>query len=375
MDQKNTAIPTTQSGNASQRDWLLVLLAITILPCVYYGERVGLVLGVSLLSAVVGTAAFRLIRGIRDIPDLSCLTVGMIVGLMLPVNVPLFIPALASLFAVCVCREAFGGQHYVFHPAAAGLALVTVLWPETVFSYYDMKAGGGVTLWEGVCTVTQSPAASLKKGIVSDLQPFDMLFGRYAGPMGATAAVVIVAGFLFLLVRRRIDFRMPLGMLLTASAVVTMVPVCLLSSLIGQRLPIWMRPPISVVLAAALLWLVHVWQPWLLRTTGEVGCLMAVGSVMLSHASDYAPGHVLMGTLADSLGAAFGFGAVAVIVGGLRTLLAGSVWWQQGDVWGIVPSEVAAQPFFGLLLLGVLAAALQKGNQVRRKWAKRREES
>lgn len=41
---------------------------------------------------------------------------------MLPVNVPLFIPALASLFAVCVCREAFGGQHYVFHPAAAGLA-------------------------------------------------------------------------------------------------------------------------------------------------------------------------------------------------------------------------------------------------------------
>lgn len=64
MDQKNTAIPTTQSGNASQRDWLLVLLAITILPCVYYGERVGLVLGVSLLSAVVGTAAFRLIRGI-----------------------------------------------------------------------------------------------------------------------------------------------------------------------------------------------------------------------------------------------------------------------------------------------------------------------
>lgn len=235
MDQKNTAIPTTQSGNASQRDWLLVLLAITILPCVYYGERVGLVLGVSLLSAVVGTAAFRLIRGIRDIPDLSCLTVGMMVGLMLPVNVPLFIPALASLFAVCVCREAFGGQHYVFHPAAAGLALVTVLWPETVFSYYDMKAGGGVTLWEGVCTVTQSPAASLKKGIVSDLQPFDMLFGRYAGPMGATAAVVIVAGFLFLLVRRRIDFRMPLGMLLTASAVAWFWPRIPLSSLTSLK--------------------------------------------------------------------------------------------------------------------------------------------
>ena len=217
MDEKSAAM--IQSGNASQRDWLLVFLAITILPSVYYGERVWLVLGVSVLSAVVGTAVFRLIRGIRDIPDLSCLTVGMMVGLMLPVNIPLFIPALASLFAVCVCREAFGGQRYVFHPAAAGLALVTVLWPDTAFSYYDMKTGGGVTLWDGVCAVTKSPAAALKKGFVSDLQPFDMLFGRYAGPMGATAAVVIVAGFLYLLVRRRIDFRMPLGMILSAAAV------------------------------------------------------------------------------------------------------------------------------------------------------------
>ena len=57
-----------QSGNASQRDWLLVFLAITILPSVYYGERVWLVLGVSVLSAVVGTAVFRLIRGIRTFP-------------------------------------------------------------------------------------------------------------------------------------------------------------------------------------------------------------------------------------------------------------------------------------------------------------------
>lgn len=156
--------------------------------------------------------------------------------------------------------------------------------------------------------------------------------------------------------------------------VCTMVPVCLLSSLVGQRLPLWMRPPLSIVVAAGVLWLVTLWQPWLLRTTGAVGCLMAVGSVMLSHASDYAPGHILMGTLADSLGAACGFGMVALVVGGVRALLTGSVWWQQGDVWGTVSTEVLSQPFVGLLLLGVLAAALQKGNQVRRKWAKRREE-
>lgn len=199
------------------------------------------------------------------------------------------------------------------------------------------------------------------------------LWNAFEGPLFTRNAVLTAGLGVFPILAGANGWESALALCLLC--VVTMVPVCLLSSLIGQRLPIWMQPPISVVLAAALLWLVHVWQPWLLRTTGEVGCLMAVGSVMLSHASDYAPGHVLMGTLADSLGAAFGFGAVAVIVGGLRTLLAGSVWWQQGDVWGIVPSEVAAQPFFGLLLLGVLAAALQKGNQVRRKWAKRREES
>ena len=75
----------------------------------------------------------------------------------------------------------------------------------------------------------------------------------------------------------------------------TTVPVCLVSSLVGKYLPLWVRPPLSAVLAAGILLLVDLGQPWLLRTCGIPGYLMAVGTVMLSHASDYAPGHVLLG--------------------------------------------------------------------------------
>ena len=96
---------------------------------------------------------------------------------------------------------------------------------------------------------------------------------------------------------------------------------------------------------------------------------MAVGTVMLSHASDYAPGHVLLVTLADSLGASGGFALAALLTGGLRELLAGSVWWVQGDESGTLSRSIVSQPFVALLFLGILAAALQKGNQVRRKKA------
>ena len=149
----------------------------------------------------------------------------------------------------------------------------------------------------------------------------------------------------------------------------TTVPVCLVSSLVGKYLPLWVRPPLSAVLAAGILMLVDLGQPWLLRTCGIPGYLMAVGTVMLSHASDYAPGHVLLGTLADSLGASGGFALAALLTGGLRELLAGSVWWVQGDESGTLSRSIVSQPFVALLFLGILAAALQKGNQVRRKKA------
>ena len=72
-----------RTPNSYQRDFLLVLAAVAVLPYVYYGERVLLVLGVSMLGAAAGTAVFRLLRGVQEIPDLSCLTTGMLIGLML----------------------------------------------------------------------------------------------------------------------------------------------------------------------------------------------------------------------------------------------------------------------------------------------------
>ena len=241
-----------RTPNSYQRDFLLVLAAVAVLPYVYYGGRVLLVLGVSMLGAAAGTAVFRLLRGVQEIPDLSCLTTGMLIGLMLPVNVPLFIPALASLFAVCVVREPFGekGTH-LLNPAAGGLAFVTVLWPETVFSYYNMKAGTGVTLWDGVCAVISSPSAQLKNGFIPDLQPFDMLFGRYAGPMGATAAVVLAAGLVFLFARGDVDFRMPAGMLLGACLVAWLFPRIPASPLTSLKFEILAGGVLAVILLQA----------------------------------------------------------------------------------------------------------------------------
>lgn len=56
-----------------------------------------------------------------------------------------------------------------------------------------------LTLMAQNLPMVQSPAALLKNGIQPEIMPFEMLWGRYEGPMGATAAAVIIAGAVFLI--------------------------------------------------------------------------------------------------------------------------------------------------------------------------------
>ncbi len=134
---------------------------------------------------------------------------------------------------------------------------------------------------------------------------------------------------------------------LSLMMLVMMLPVCLLSGWV--KIPVWIRP------AALAKWL----MPQAFSALGIYTVLMIGNSIILSRANDYAPSHITLAVLMDSLGCTAGFSAVIFLVAALR------------QVWSNVVAETGgiyhagAYPLVGFLLLGMIAALIQHANAKR----------
>ena len=122
-------------------NWIMIFVCIACLPsCIFgiyqFGFRAFLVLLVSVLSSVLFEFLFSFfVFKKNSIFDFSAVVTGLLIGMNMPSGIPLFIPILASLFAIVVAKEVFGGlgQNFV-NPAIAGRIFV-------FFSFTSLMTG------------------------------------------------------------------------------------------------------------------------------------------------------------------------------------------------------------------------------------------
>ncbi len=207
-------------------DVILALLPAVIFGCVLFGMRVLLVCGTAVFSAVL----FELIGGWiarrrTTLSDGTAVVTGLIVSLLLPASVPLFVPVIATAFAVCIVKLPFGGSgHNLFNPAAAGLAFVTECFSKHVFSYPAREAVIPFTVWNPNVNVAASPAGLLKTGGSTSFSWVDLLIGQVTGPIGAVAILIICAGAVYLFIRRSAAPLLTLSCLATCAVAAALFP-------------------------------------------------------------------------------------------------------------------------------------------------------
>ncbi len=99
-----------------------------------FGPRVLWILALSIISAVVAEAACQKWRGQpMTLSDGSAFLTGLLVAFVLPVHMPWYIPVTASVFAVAVVKQAFGGLGCnIWNPALMGRAFVLASWAALV---------------------------------------------------------------------------------------------------------------------------------------------------------------------------------------------------------------------------------------------------
>lgn len=210
------------SVHAIMRDVIIALLPATGCAVWFFGLKAVWLIATCVSACIVTEAVCRLMmKRENTIGDLSATLTGLLLALNLPPDLPLWMAAVGSVFAITVAKQVFGGLGYnPFNPALAARAfmLISFTGPMTTWSFplgaAEVAAATGATPLDAVTCAT--PLALIKKGDISQLSVVrDLLFGNTGGCIGETCAVALLIGGTYLVWRRVITPHIPAAFLAT----------------------------------------------------------------------------------------------------------------------------------------------------------------
>lgn len=222
----------------------LALLPATVGAAYFFGAGVLLIVGITILAAVLTEAIVQALRKRPvTISDGSAFLTGLLLALNLPQDIPLWLPVLGAVFAVAVVKQAFGGLgHNIFNPALAGRVFLLLGYSSYMTTKWAVPRGGTISI-DGITSATplaawldanrvlsdpqtQEAARTLAAQHVQGLYSSDTILrlftGDVGGCIGETSALLLIIGAIFLLLKRYISWHIPVSFL-GALAVLTWI--------------------------------------------------------------------------------------------------------------------------------------------------------
>ena len=216
------------STKSLMRDVVIALLPAVIVSVVFYGLGEIVVLATSVISCVLIEYLITrfLLKKPSTICDYSAAVTGILLALNLPYTTPWWVVSIGALFAIGVVKMTFGGLgQNIFNPAIAGRVFLLVSFPSYMTKWqmpqglFGLDAVSGSTplgmITEGLAKDQTVPEIMAEKG----LSYAQMLFANLGGSVGEISALALLAGFVYLLVRRVIKPHITLSIWGTVAAV------------------------------------------------------------------------------------------------------------------------------------------------------------
>ena len=163
-----------------------------------------LVLPKIVVSYVVGLGIeFAVAQWKKEEIQEGYLVSGILIPLIVPVNCPLWMLALAVAFSVIICKEIFGGTGMnIFNPALIARAFLFFSYPTSMSGDKVWVAGKevfglGYNLPDAATMAT--PLGEVGAGLQPTASLSDMIVGLIPGSIGETSVIAIAIGALILL--------------------------------------------------------------------------------------------------------------------------------------------------------------------------------
>jgi electron transport complex protein RnfD len=162
-----------------------------------------------------------LFRKATTISDGSAMITGLLLAFNLPSNIPVFIIVIGAVFSIGVAKMTFGGLgNNIFNPALAGRVFLLISFPVQMTSW-PMPTGFSTGYADAVTGAT--PLGIVKEGLkngeaiggLMDKIPshMQMFYGQMGGSMGEIAAVALLIGLVYMLIKKIITWHIPVSVI------------------------------------------------------------------------------------------------------------------------------------------------------------------
>ena len=221
MDKKLIDSPSPHVHGAFSTQRLMLDVLIALIPALavsvwVFGASALIVTAVSVAACVLFEYLIQkfMLRGPVTVWNLSAVVTGVLLAFNLPANIPLWLVVLGAFVAIAIGKMTFGGLgKNPFNPALVGRVFLLIAFPVQMTSfpkdYCDATSGA-------------TPLAFVKEALksgssVSDILPSistqSLALGSVSGSLGEVAAVALLIGMVYLLVRKVITWHIPVAVL------------------------------------------------------------------------------------------------------------------------------------------------------------------
>ena len=214
-------------------DTIMFHVVLSMLPAVCFavysfGISAAMVILTAVLSCVITEHVLcKLSKKETTVSDWSAAITGILLGLTLPPIFPLWMTFVGGVIGIGMGKFLFGGLGYnVFNPALVGRAVLQAAFPVAITTWYtafqpDRFAWVHSSVLtfpftepviDGVSGAT--PLSAFKfEGITTDTT--ELALGLVSGSTGETSAALILLGGVYLVIRKFMNWRIPVSILVS----------------------------------------------------------------------------------------------------------------------------------------------------------------
>ena len=214
------------STDTIMKNVVYALTPIAIFAVYSFGISALLLLITSVAACVITEHVLcKLANKETTVLDWSAVITGMLLGLTLPPSFPLWMTFIGGVIGIALGKFVFGGLGYnVFNPALVGRAFLQAAFPVAITTWtpaFLINRFASISsstlalpfmepIVDGVSGAT--PLSAFKFDHVTT-DATDLALGLVSGSAGETCAVLIILGGLYLIIRKMMNWRIPVAIL------------------------------------------------------------------------------------------------------------------------------------------------------------------
>ena len=219
--------PHVHGGDSIEKNMYGVLIALVptfIFSIVFFGLGAILVTLTSVVACLVFEYVIQkyLMKQRPTIWDGSAIITGVLLAFNLPSSLPLWIVVIGALVAMGIGKMSFGGLgNNIFNPALVGRVFLLISFPVQMTTW---PVPNGFATADAVTGAT--PLALVKEAVKNGQSVGDalssagfstgnLILGNMGGSLGEVAAIGLLLGFAYMLIRKIISWHIPVAIFAT----------------------------------------------------------------------------------------------------------------------------------------------------------------